>query len=127
MKAITICQPYAELIASGAKRVENRTWATSYRGELAIHAGKSRKFGGTDGMVYGAVVAIARLTRIVWVESIPMFVPPHPEFSWLLDHVHVEGPWCWILEGVQRVKPFACRGDRGVWELCVTRADLEFA
>ena len=42
MKALTICQPYAEMIANHEKPIENRTWPTSYRGPLAIHAGKSR-------------------------------------------------------------------------------------
>jgi len=42
MKAVTIYQPYAELIARGEKRVENRSWRTDYRGPLAIHAGCSR-------------------------------------------------------------------------------------
>jgi hypothetical protein len=40
MKAITITQPYATLIAIGAKHIETRSWATNYRGPLAIHAGK---------------------------------------------------------------------------------------
>ena len=41
MKAITIKQPYASLIAAGIKVYEFRTWKTKYRGELLIHAGKS--------------------------------------------------------------------------------------
>jgi hypothetical protein len=40
MKAITIWQPWATLIAIGAKRYETRTWDTSHRGPLAIHAAK---------------------------------------------------------------------------------------
>lgn len=40
MKALTISQPYASLIARGEKFVENRRWPTPYRGPLAIHAGK---------------------------------------------------------------------------------------
>jgi hypothetical protein len=39
MKALTITQPYATLIAIGAKRIETRGWPTQYRGPLAIHAG----------------------------------------------------------------------------------------
>lgn len=39
MKALTITQPWATLVAIGAKRIETRSWATSYRGALAIHAG----------------------------------------------------------------------------------------
>lgn len=38
MKAITLWQPYASLIACGAKKHETRSWATGYRGPIAIHA-----------------------------------------------------------------------------------------
>ncbi|SDD63224.1 ASCH domain-containing protein [Sporomusa acidovorans] len=40
MKAITILQPWASLIACGAKKIETRSWPTKYRGPIAIHAGK---------------------------------------------------------------------------------------
>ena len=40
MKALTILQPWASLIACGAKKIETRSWATKYRGALAIHAAK---------------------------------------------------------------------------------------
>ncbi|MGE5593799.1 MAG: ASCH domain-containing protein [Betaproteobacteria bacterium] len=40
MKAITLIQPWASLVAIGAKRIETRSWATDYRGPLAIHAAK---------------------------------------------------------------------------------------
>ncbi len=40
MKALTLTQPWASLVAIGAKRIETRSWATSYRGPLAIHAAK---------------------------------------------------------------------------------------
>jgi len=33
-------QPWATLVAFGAKRVETRSWSTSHRGPLAIHAAK---------------------------------------------------------------------------------------
>lgn len=39
MKALTVQQPWAQVIASGDKLVENRSWSTLYRGPLAIHAG----------------------------------------------------------------------------------------
>jgi activating signal cointegrator 1 len=38
MKALTLWQPWASLVALGEKRVETRCWSTKYRGELAIHA-----------------------------------------------------------------------------------------
>ena len=39
MKALSIQQPWAWMILYGTKRVENRTWATSFRGPFLIHAG----------------------------------------------------------------------------------------
>lgn len=40
MKALTLTQPWATLIALGAKTFETRGWSTNYRGPLAIHAAK---------------------------------------------------------------------------------------
>lgn len=40
MKAISIWQPWATLVAIGRKRVETRAWSTSYRGPIAIHAAR---------------------------------------------------------------------------------------
>lgn len=40
MKAITLYQPWASLVALGHKPHETRSWPTSYRGSLLIHAGK---------------------------------------------------------------------------------------
>jgi hypothetical protein len=40
VKALTLTQPWATLVAIGAKRIETRSWNTYYRGSLAIHASK---------------------------------------------------------------------------------------
>ncbi|HBX22633.1 MAG TPA: ASCH domain-containing protein [Desulfotomaculum sp.] len=40
MKTLSLIQPWATLVAIGAKRIETRSWATKYRGPLAIHASK---------------------------------------------------------------------------------------
>lgn len=40
MKAISLLQPWASLVAVGAKRIETRSWPTKYRGPLAVHASK---------------------------------------------------------------------------------------
>jgi hypothetical protein len=42
MKAITIYQPWAQIIARGVKKYETRSWRTPYRGPLAIHAGAAK-------------------------------------------------------------------------------------
>jgi hypothetical protein len=38
MKALTLTQPWASLMAKKAKQIETRSWATHYRGPLVIHA-----------------------------------------------------------------------------------------
>lgn len=118
MKAITICQPYAELIARGEKLIENRTWPTAYRGPLAIHAGKSRSWLDEDderrypGMVYGAVIAVVDLIGCRPISRLP------PE---LVAHEHANGPICWILKNVRRIEPFPCRGRQGLWDVQLPR------
>jgi len=49
MKAITLYQPWATLVALGKKKIETRSWKTDYRGPLAIHVAK--KFTGEQRML----------------------------------------------------------------------------
>ena len=42
MEALSIKQPYAQLICLGIKDVENRNWDTNVRGKIWIHASKKR-------------------------------------------------------------------------------------
>jgi len=115
LKALTICQPFAHLIAIGAKPIENREWPTRYRGPLAIHAGKSRNWLDLDdeadypGMAFGAVVAIATLYDCVRLADLPVL---------LAGHQHAYGPWCWLLKDIRRLPtPVECRGAQGLWDL----------
>jgi hypothetical protein len=119
MRALTICQPYAHLIAIGEKPIENRRWPTSYRGPLAIHAGRSRAWldeevvDWPDGdLAFGAIVATAML-----VACLPKF-NRHPwrERGGLFDHEHAQGPWCWVLEEVRALpEPIPAKGRQGLW------------
>ena len=126
MKALTIYQPYADMIAKLEKpsgqfvdgiehneQIENRTWPTAYRGSLAIHAGKSRDWLESDdererpGMAFGAIVASSMLTGCVCVEDLP----PH-----LRDSEHANGPWCWLLTDVRPLTtPIPWKGEQGLW------------
>ena len=127
MKAITICQPYAHLIVTGAKRVENRTWPSPFRGPLLIHAGKSREwmlpeaFMPSKAMAFGAVVGVAQMSACVNVSG-PQgdlrldHLPPH--LAWMAEHEHASGPWCFVLENVRRfVTPVEYRGAQGLFDI----------
>ncbi|HOV79542.1 MAG TPA: ASCH domain-containing protein [Bacillota bacterium] len=87
MKAISLWQPWASLVATGAKKIETRSWPTRHRGPLAIHAAKRypKKFQALEnqepfysalrpGGIYkypsfscGAVVAICKLEDILFI------------------------------------------------------------
>lgn len=41
MKALSIKQPWASLIAHGIKDIENRTWKTKFRGRIYVHASQA--------------------------------------------------------------------------------------
>lgn len=120
MKALTICQPYAELIVRGTKDVENRTWPTNYRGPLAIHAGKSRSWLDDDNydiplddMTFGAIIGIAELVECVELEKVER---PGP-LDWLHWDRFAHGPWCWVLDNVRRIDPIPYRGRQGLFEV----------
>ncbi len=53
MNALSICQPWAWLIANGFKKIENRTWRTHYRGGVLLHAGKKADVTATHNMLLG--------------------------------------------------------------------------
>ena len=78
IKAISLWQPWASLVARGVKRHETRHWLTAYRGPIAIHAAKTLDMADApdplcdsalgvywkDSLPLGAVVAIARLRDV---------------------------------------------------------------
>lgn len=125
MKALTICQPFAELIARGEKRVENRKWKTWYRGPLAIHAGRSRAWLGNgaqlEGVHFGAIIAVADLVEVLPLSDVLSGRWTHrldiDRFHWLPDSDCVEGPWCWVLDNVRRLSPaIPYKGALGLWD-----------
>ena len=42
MKVLSLIEPWATLIKEGKKVIETRSWKTSYRGELYIHASSKK-------------------------------------------------------------------------------------
>lgn len=128
MKALSILQPYAELILRGEKFIENRTWETKYRGGLVIHTGKSdarlNKYDpcqahlfppdGPPDLFFGGIVGLCELVECVHIETLD---PLKPEHQKILDHKHTEGPWCWVLDKVVRVGPIRYRGHQGLFEI----------
>jgi hypothetical protein len=117
VKALTVHPQWAWAIAAGHKPIENRTWATKYRGTLAIHAGSSQASEHVARKLFaelcldvparfdrGAIVAVVDLVDCRRVAD--------------TDSVWAEGPFCWRLANVRRLgKPVPCRGRLSLWRL----------
>lgn len=114
MKALSIRQPWAWLIVNGFKDVENRSWATHFRGRILVHAG-----GKLDAN-------IAMIKRENWEKFHLVF--PNPEdlpTGGIVGEVEIvdclpvkkcpsawaSGPWCWVLRNGRPLpfKPFKGR------------------
>ena len=69
MKALSIKQPFAELIIQGKKKIELRKWNTKFRGEFLIHASKNpdinamKRFG-FSGLPTGCIIGKATLIDV---------------------------------------------------------------
>jgi hypothetical protein len=145
MKTLTITQPWATLVAIGAKRIETRSWSTSYRGQLAIHAAKGfpkwaqetcreEPFHGALRMAQifcpalplGAVVAVCRLVSCLPTRelqenrTIQMDPDAGCDDFHLTDHErafgdYAPGRWAWLLADVRLITPVDARGALGLW------------
>ena len=121
MKALTVLQPWAWALIHGPKRIENRSWATYYRGPLVIHAGKSRKWLDVgvpalrengiaipDNFEYGAIIGIVDLVECF-------------HYSVLTDaqrcDVYAHGPFCWVTANPRPLQPHTWKGAQGLWTI----------
>lgn len=130
MQCITISQPWAHLIATQEKWIENRQWKTNYRGPLAIHAGKGSKYLTKSELAKyptGVIVATCNLVACVQLSTIRSkfnatlgdieFIPGTTK-TWndAALHEHAEGPYCWILENVVKLETqVPAVGKQGLW------------
>ena len=125
MKAITIKQPFASLIAAGLKEYEFRTWKTNYRGEILIHAGKGidkdamKKFESLK-LEYptGCIIAKAKLTDCVPVTEAVKEELREKNFlvySGTTESTDWNG-YGFKLENVETMEPIFVNGMLGLWE-----------
>ena len=90
MKILSIRQPWAHLIVTGIKDIENRTWYPSYRGPLLVHASltavdedfeKAQRLLGEplarDQIRSGGIVGTCDLVGVVTRHQSPWFTGPY--------------------------------------------------
>lgn len=138
MKAITVQQPWAFAIATGAKTIENRTrphpWRSAIGNRIAIHAGKAWD----DTAIHDErLIAAAKAAGHLF--TVDELDPAAYEYGVVLATadlagVHHAGPpngcrcawnqwaqpdgWHLVLRDIQRLRrPLLCRGYQGLWTL----------
>lgn len=142
MKCISLWQPWATLMAIGAKKIETRSWETLYRGPLAIHAAKkwdrellamcrTEPFRSVllkaaleaDGVAshadqalsFGAIVCVVNLDDCRRVHD--GWVPDVSDNEIAFGD-YTPGRFAWITSGVRRLdKPIPFRGAQGLFEV----------
>ena len=110
MKALSIKQPWANLIAAGKKTIETRYWNTWHRGPLLIVSSKRPPI-----MPAGYAVAIVDL-----VECRPMTLADEEAACGPL----YENAVAWVLHNVRVIEPFPVTGQQGIFDVDVVMADL---
>jgi hypothetical protein len=135
LKAISMWQPWASGVALGLKGFETRSWQTSYRGRLVVHAAQRRtelhvlySIGAMRGAFHaagmrdltdfplGAYVAIVELVAIWPADSSTLAFRLSPlelafgDFS--------PGRFAWELKLLEKLDPpIAARGYQGLWDV----------
>lgn len=144
MKAITIIQPWASLIALGEKKIETRSWKTSYRGPLLIHAGKKREkcfcdkepfysvlhsngISSSDELSTGVIIAKCNLVDCIkmtgWILKDLRVISAKLEDGQIITGNELEfgdyapGRYAWILDNIEILKePISAKGKLSLWE-----------
>ena len=132
MKALSLWQPWASLIAAGVKKVETRHWPTAYRGPIAIHAAKRlesdcgeeldelclEEFGchWRTSLPRGAIVATANLVACERMFEQYTIDSPYPGRIEFVCGNWEEGRFAWLLQNVVPLKQLVpYRGMQGLF------------
>ena len=114
MKALSLKQPWAELIANGMKSIETRTWSTMHRGTLLIVASKSAD---KEAMVRFRVQGPFQRGEAVCIVDLLNCRPMTPEDEKDACCSCEPGRYAWILGDVCRVQPAYIRGQLSLYDV----------
>jgi len=128
MKVLSLTEPYASLIYYKKKKIETRSWKTNYRGELFIHASKTKikkedfenpKFVSLFQdleLHFGTIICKCQLTDVILMtqEFIDEMKQNDP-IEYLCGDYQV-GRYAWILEDITPLsQSIYVKGRLGIW------------
>jgi len=117
MKALSLKQPFAELVVSGIKTIELRRWNTHFRGDFLIHSSKipdnlSMKKFGFEVLPLGKIVGSAKLIDVKKYED--NFEHEKDKSKHLADSSF--GKYGFILGDLKRIDGPFVNGKLNFWE-----------
>lgn len=115
MRALSLWQPWASLIADGRKKIETRHWPLYYRGPLAIHAAMKvdedacYEFGySPSNIVRGAIVCIVNVDDCVQFPNDKATPDAYGDFT--------DGRYGFMLTRREVFDPpIPAKGHQGIW------------
>ena len=126
MKVLSLKEPYASLIANGTKKIETRSWKTSYRGELYIHASLTKikkevldneelmSLLDNQDFKFGKIICKCNLVDCKYMNDdlINEVKKNHNEY---ICGEYSVGRYAWILENIELIKPIEAKGKLSIW------------
>ena len=127
MKVLSLTEPYAILIKNGVKTIETRSWKTSYRGKLYIHASSTKipkeyknnvelmSLVNINELNYGNIICSCELTDCIEMtdEFIEKIKKNKNEY---ISGVYAKGRYAWILKNIEILeRPINAKGHLGIW------------
>ena len=121
MKALSLKQPWAELILLGKKTIEIRKWGTKFRGEFLIHTSKVPNQETMDALGFknlplGCIVGKARIVDVKTYTSLDDFKQDADKHR-ALDYDWPGKLYGFILEDVGRVPQQPLQGKLGFFDI----------
>jgi hypothetical protein len=120
MKALSLKQPFAELVVSGRKTIELRKWNTNFRGEFLVHASKNPDLNAMNkfrfkenSLPLGFIIGKAELVEVKHYKN-------KDEFNNDKDKHLADATWGeygFVLKNARRLdKLVEAKGSLGFWE-----------
>ena len=128
MKALSIKEPFASLIANNIKKIETRSFKTKYRGKLYIHASLS-KISVKDkdrlnkllkllpegySFKYGKIICECNLVDCIFMDEEFINTIKKNKLEYLCGHYEV-GRYAWVLEDIKVIDGIQIKGKLGIW------------
>jgi hypothetical protein len=122
MKALSIKQPWAELILQGRKKIEIRTWNTKLRGYFLIHVSKGAAVNAVNyynfdlrDLTVGHIVGYANLSEVVSYVNEEEFATDSEKHLSISNEIYPT--YGFVLEDIQRITPIPYKGKLGFFEV----------